>query len=435
MGKIQLDFKEFKELLKMGLIKHKTKRGKNGKKTKYISRKDAVKAIKKAYEMGGEKSGSSHMVGSAVPMNNVGNTLSMESQRLANEKMQNSINDDKQKQVLSRFNDPMSTQLTIRDSISSEPNRFDAIYQNNPTLKYNDFLHDRHYRNFDELNNKIDNLNANYFNPKGNSKFAQYEENENDKDNIIVYSTQKTTKPIIEEIDDDERQDEKPVNSMFIGDDNYPQLSKIYPNKLYTDRNDESLFVHDQPFWSPMKHNAGSIYKVQENPLNDELLNSDFLNVDLDDSSLYNDLQVEDSRIRTPPSKYNNLTSGSSLDARPNILSQSDEGSNRIKQLKAETDDTVSEIKRLAEKIKSKKAEPEPAQVQMMVEDVNSDDEEQQIADPKNDLTHKMMMNVIIGYNKKNPNSKIKYTKSVNGKTKQFNTDELHKALKDYGLL
>ena len=366
MGKIQLDFKEFKELLKMGLIKHKTKRGKNGKKTKYVSRKEAIKAIKKAYEMGGEKSGSSHMV---VPMNNVGNTLAMESQRLANEKLQNSINDDKQKQLLSRFNDPTSTQLTLLDNKASEQNRFDAVYQNNPTLQYNDFLHNTHYRNFDELNNKIDRLNDNYFNAKGNSKFAQYEENENDKDNIVFLATPKKTTPQIEEIDDNDPQIEDGYYPK-IEDIELPQIGDIYTND---EKTDDSIF-----FGTPN--------------LNDEIL------------------QREDLHIRPPPMKHNNLTSEFNLYNKPNILLQSDEGSNR-----------------------SKKAEPEP----MIAEDVNSDDENEVVptVDPKNNLTHKMMMNVIMGYNKKNPNSKIKYTKNVNGKAKQFNTDELLEVLKDYGLL
>jgi len=95
--RLEFQFKDFKTLLKMWCKDCKVKK-KNGKSVRYISKKDAIKAVRTAYEMGGNKTDSSHMNGSVV-MSNTSN-LATEAARLANEAAERSNKQTRELQTI-----------------------------------------------------------------------------------------------------------------------------------------------------------------------------------------------------------------------------------------------------------------------------------------------------------------------------------------------
>lgn len=94
MPKTNETLKIIKELVKLGLIKPKKKKGKR----RVYSKKQIAKAMaQRQAEMGGIKSSSTQMAGfgSSYPLNNTGNTLQTDALRIANEKAEISLKQEK----------------------------------------------------------------------------------------------------------------------------------------------------------------------------------------------------------------------------------------------------------------------------------------------------------------------------------------------------
>lgn len=123
-NKIELTFDQIKELVKLGLVKSKKKRKKNGKTKRVISKKHLIRALEQTgHNVDGNtkqfgskvkffrapkesRQTSSHMRGNVIyapqndvsyPLSNVGNTLQTEALRLANERAEVDLKQQKEK--------------------------------------------------------------------------------------------------------------------------------------------------------------------------------------------------------------------------------------------------------------------------------------------------------------------------------------------------